>query len=211
MGSRSPQSAEPVSLHERDGIAYLRLERPPRNEMDGKFFEAFARLDFAGLGSAGVRGMVVHGVGRHFSSGAKLSDLRDKVLSNGEEVDRFFEDNIERFQNLADLTFPVVAAISGCCLGSGLELALACHYRVAASNALLGLPEAQFGLMPGCGGSVRLPSLVGRGNAIELVLTGRSLLADEALTMGLVDAVVPKRGLFGAAERLIAGARVVRR
>jgi len=101
----------------------------------------------------------------------------------------------------------VVAAISGCCLGAGLELALACHYRVSAPSAVFSLPEATFGLMPGCGGTVRLPALVGVGRAIELSLSGRTIGADEALACGLVDMVVEKKALLSTAVRTIGAFR----
>jgi enoyl-CoA hydratase len=112
-------------------------------------------------------------------------------------------DNSDSFSALPALPFPVVAAIQGCCLGSGLELALACHFRVAAKNAVLGLPEAGFGLMPGCGGTVRLTRLAGYQKAMRYILTGESLLAEDALKEGIVDAVVDKEELEGAAKRII--------
>ena len=96
-----------------------------------------------------------------------------------------------------------MAAVGGCCLGSGLELALACRWRVAAANAVFALPETSFDLMPGCGGTVRLPLLVGRGRAVELLLSGRFVDAAEAREIGLVDAVVDRRDLLAAARRLV--------
>jgi enoyl-CoA hydratase/carnithine racemase len=94
---------------------------------------------------------------------------------------------------------PVVAAISGCCLGVGLELALCCHARIAAQGAVMSLPEASFGLLPGCGGLVRLSRLCGRAVALELSLCGRTVCAEEALALGLVDRVVARRDLEKAA------------
>ncbi len=96
-----------------------------------------------------------------------------------------------------------MAAVGGCCLGSGLELALACRWRIAAANAVFALPETSFDLMPGCGGTVRLPSLVGRGRAVDLVLSGRFVDAGEAREIGLVDAIVDRRDLLAAARRLV--------
>ena len=100
----------------------------------------------------------------------------------------------------------VVAAIGGCCLGAGLELALACHYRVCATNATLGFPESSFGLMPGCGGTIRLPALVGRAAAMRMILDAQSVRAEEARAMGLVDVVVHKRELTRSAAALIRSA-----
>ncbi|MCP4640426.1 MAG: enoyl-CoA hydratase/isomerase family protein [bacterium] len=195
---------DPIQLYESNGIARLMLCRPPRNEMDGAFFQCFARFRASVLPGLRVRGLIVSGQGRHFSSGANVAELKTQVTANEEGArTAFLDDNIASFDALACLPYPVVATVGGCCLGSGLELALACNYRIAARNALLGLPEVQFGLMPGCGGTVRLPRLIGRGKAMEMILTGRSVLADEALSLGLVDAVVERRALASTAELLI--------
>lgn len=187
---------------EEDGIARLALDAPPRNEMGADFFRDFAAL--AGtLRGLPLRGIVVHGAGRHFSSGADVAALKAGV--NGGRPSLAAQSLLEAtnsFQEIADLPFPSVAAVGGCCLGSGLELALACRWRVAAGNALFALPETTFDLMPGCGGSVRLPRLVGRGRAVELLLSGRFVNAAEALEIGLVDAVVDRRDLLAAARRL---------
>jgi enoyl-CoA hydratase/carnithine racemase len=187
---------------EEGGIARLVLDAPPRNQMDAGFFRDFAAL--AGtLRGLPARGLVVHGAGRHFSSGADVDALKAGV--NGDQPSRAAQALLEAtasFQAIAELPFPAVAAIGGCCLGSGLELALACRWRVAAGNAVFALPETTFDLMPGCGGTVRLPRLVGRGRAVELLLSGRFVDAAEALAIGLVDAVVDRHDLLPAARRL---------
>jgi len=172
--------------------------------MDGCFFDAFCELATKTLPDLQVEGMVIHGSGRHFSSGAKISELTDLIKAGPSERSRdLLAKAALGFHAVSELPFPVVAAISGCCLGSALELALACHVRIAARNAVLALPETTLGLMPGCGATARLPELVGLGKAIELILAGRSLLATEAKRTGLVDLVVDKRHLLGSAERLI--------
>jgi enoyl-CoA hydratase/carnithine racemase len=147
---------------------------------------------------------VVHGAGRHFSSGADVGALKAGLAGAQPELaGRELLAATASFQALAELPYPSVAAVGGCCLGSGLELALACRWRVAAANAVFALPETSFDLMPGCGGTVRLPALVGRGRAVELLLSGRFVDAAEALEIGLVDAVVDRRGLVDAARRLV--------
>ena len=83
--------------------------------------------------------------------------------------------------------------IRGCCLGAGMELALACHYRIAEKNAVFSLPEVTYDLMPGCGGTIRLPKLIDKGKAVEMILSGHTVLADEAKALGLIDRVVPKK------------------
>jgi len=185
-------------------IASLVLDAPPRNEMNQGFFGTLAAL-VRTLHDLPVRGLVVHGAGRHFSSGADIGALKAGVAA-GEtsRASRALFAATSSLQAIAELPYPTVAAIGGCCLGSGLELALACRWRVAAANAVFALPETSFDLMPGCGGSVRLPLLVGRGRAAELLLSGRFMDAGEALEIGLVDAVVDRRGLVAAARRLLA-------
>lgn len=195
---------EPVVLEREEGVARLVLDAPPRNETGGAFFRALAAL-LPALRDLPLRGLVVHGSGRHFSSGADVEALRNGVRGSSPALDApALAGATLTFQALAELPYPVVAAVGGCCLGSGLELALACRFRVAAENAVFALPETTFGLIPGCGGTVRLPRLLGTGRAVELLLSGRTLDAREALAVGLVDAVVPRRDLLEKARRLAA-------
>jgi enoyl-CoA hydratase/carnithine racemase len=191
-------------LRQEAGVAHLVLNAPPRNEMDSAFFGELARLRADVFPGLRVRGMVVHGAGRHFSSGAKVEELEAMLQETDAASDApFLVENVKNFLALESLPFPVVAAIGGCCFGAGMELALACHYRIAAPRATFALPEAGFGLMPGCGGTVRLTRLVGRGKAVEMVLGGQTMLADEALCVGLVDAVVDRKELLKAAGRFV--------
>lgn len=188
---------------ERDGaLARVVLDAPPRNELGAAFFAAFASL-IPRLTDLTVRGLVIHGAGRHFSSGSDVESLKARTGGAAPGLDGdALAAATKSFQALAALPYATVAAVGGCCLGSGLELALACRWRIAATNAVFALPEASFGLMPGCGGTVRLPRLVGRGRAAELLLSGRFVDAAEALAIGLVDAMVDRRELLSAARRL---------
>jgi enoyl-CoA hydratase len=192
-----------VLLEQRNGIARLTLSAPPKNEMGAVFFQELALLS-SGLAHLRVRGLIVSGKGRHFSSGANLNELRAMLGGAGSEQGiRSLLSNSAVFSVIESLPFPVVAVIQGCCLGSGLELALACHFRVAAKNAIVGLPEAGFGLMPGCGGTVRLTRLIGRRKATRYILSGESLLAEDAIKAGIVDAVIAKEELEQAALAII--------
>jgi enoyl-CoA hydratase len=194
----------PLVLNEDAGIAHLVLNAPPGNEMDRAFFAELARLRTEVFPRLRVRGMVVHGAGRHFSSGARVEELESMLReSDADSGAALLAENAADLHALESMPFPVVAAIGGCCFGVGMELALACHYRVAATRATFALPEAGFGLMPGCGGTVRLTRLVGRGKAIEMILGAQTMLADEALSVGLVDAVVDRKKLLESAERLV--------
>ena len=185
------------------GIARLVLDAPPRNEMGQDFFRTLAAL-VGTLKDLSVRGLVIHGAGRHFSSGADIDALKAGLAGAQPDLAKpALLAAASSFQTIADLPYPTVAAVGGCCLGSGLELALACRWRVAAANAIFALPETSFDLMPGCGGTVRLPPLVGRGRAVDLVLSGRFVDAREAREIGLVDAVVDRRDLLDVARRLV--------
>jgi len=197
-----------LALEVTDGIANLVMCAPPRNEMNLAFFDDLTRLRRDAFPGLVARGMVVRGQGRHFSSGADIAELTAWISVTPEEgVMARLSENVENLEALAALPFPVVAAISGCCFGVGLELALACDYRVASDRAVLALPEAEFGLMPGAGGSVRLARLIGGPEAARLVLRGRTVGADEALGLGMVDAVHDGKALLDAAIALIDGVR----
>jgi enoyl-CoA hydratase len=120
---------------------------------------------------------------------------------SGIDVSRAGQD---AFRYLELMPKPVIAAVNGFALGGGLELALACHLRLASENAKLGLPEVKLGIIPGYGGTIRLPRLVGRGRALELILTGEMIDAQEAYRIGLVNRVVPQAELLSAARALAA-------
>jgi enoyl-CoA hydratase/carnithine racemase len=195
---------------ERDGaIAHLLLDSPPRNEMDRAFFlrlEEVCRTDLAALArDPAVHGLVVTSAGRHFSSGANLAHLREAIVADREGAMALLRANIASFRAIERLPFRTVAAIKGCCLGSGLELALACDYRIAARRAAIGLPETTLGVIPGCGGGIRLAECIGRSRAVKMILSGAVYLAQEARAAGLVDAVVEKQHLLDVAVRYADG------
>jgi enoyl-CoA hydratase/carnithine racemase len=198
-------SAELLRFDVRGTTGFVCLNAPPRNTLNRACFEALHVLWLEEIPRHRLGGIVVHGSGRHFSAGADTEELRVLIASADSRTPSFLQRNIETFCAIEQCTVPVVAAVGGCCLGAGLELALACHYRVAATNATLGVPESTFGLIPGCGGTIRLPSLLGRATAMRMVLSGQSVLAADALEMGLVDLVVDRHELLATAERLIHG------
>lgn len=193
-----------VIMHHRGDILHLEICSPPENMTDGLFFAELSEM-LLGLGrQSDTKGLILSGRGRHFSSGANIEELKDRLeLPTAAALEELRSHSLTSFQGLASLPFPVVAAIQGCCLGSGMELALSCHYRICTKNALFCLPETRFGLMPGCGGTVRLTQLVGAGKAIDLILSGRNLLADDALRLGIIDLITDKRDLLDTAARLI--------
>lgn len=198
-GERS--AGTPLDLRVAGGVAYLTLNGPPKNEMDSVFFGRLADFRRRELATLDVSGLVIQGAGRHFSSGADLPEIEALAASGEDQVEALLEDNIESFLALSRFPSPVVAVIRGACLGAGMELALACHYRVAETNAIFALPEVTYGIMPGCGGTIRLPERVGTAKAVELILSGRTVSAEEALAIGLVDRLVARGcGLEAALE-----------
>jgi enoyl-CoA hydratase len=156
-----------------------------------------------------VKVIILTGSGdKAFVAGADISEFSSFDPQQAEALAR--RGNQVLFDFIAQLEKPVIAAINGYALGGGLELAMACHLRIAAQHAKMGLPEVSLGVIPGYGGTQRLPALIGRGNAMEMILTGDMIGADKALQMGLVNQVVPLEKLLEAAitlaERLMKNA-----
>ena len=190
----------------RDGLAFLIFDRPGEkvNVLDGALVAVLEILLQQAARDKNVRGLVVTSAKPgSFIAGADVNAIRAlRTAHDAEDVSRRGQrlwDSLER------LPFPVVAAINGTCLGGGTELALACHFRVAADDPRvdIGLPEVRLGIIPGWGGTQRLPRLVGVATGLDLILTSRSLNARRALKIGLVDEVAPPEYLLEAAERLV--------
>ena len=188
---------------ERDGDrATVVVSRPDKlNALNAR---TIGELDaaFRELGADdGVRGVVITGEGeKAFVAGADIAELARMGSIDGIGVSRQGQDAFRRLERMGK---PVVAAVNGYALGGGMELALACHLRVASEKARFGLPEVKLGIIPGYGGTVRLPRIVGRGRALEMILTGEMVDARRALDMGLVNRVVPPEETRSAAEELL--------
>jgi enoyl-CoA hydratase len=148
-----------------------------------------------------VGGVIVTGEGeKAFVAGADIAELAKMGSIDGIDVSRQGQ---QAFRFLERMGKPVIAAVNGYALGGGMELALACHLRIAAENARFGLPEVKLGIIPGYGGTVRLPRIVGRGRALELILTGEMIPAQRAYEIGLVNRVVDQQELRATAEALL--------
>lgn len=144
--------------------------------------------------------LIVSGAGeKSFISGADINELAVLDPRGAEDISRFGQRVLEVLERSPK---PVIAAVNGYAFGGGCELALACHMRLASDNAVFGLPEVSLGIIPGYGGTQRLPRLVGTGRALELMLSGRRVKADEAERIGLVNRVVPRAQLLDEAESL---------
>jgi enoyl-CoA hydratase len=190
-----------LQLSTTDGIARLTVNRPQKlNAMNA---ETLLEIDsaFSRLGAdEAVRAVVVTGAGeKAFIAGADIQELALLTATTGHSAALGGQGVFRRIETMAK---PVVAAINGFALGGGLELALSCHLRVAAEGARLGLPEVTLGAIPGYGGTQRLSRLVGRGRALEMILTGDPIDAAEAHRIGLVNRVVPKEALIDSATDL---------
>jgi enoyl-CoA hydratase len=184
-----------------DGVATITLNRPDvLNAMNNAMRTELLEL-FAGLRSdEAVRAVVVTGAGeRAFCAGADIREFLEPPVPT-----RFREERkrLDFRREMDRCPQPIIAAIRGFALGGGLELALACDIRIAAEDAQLGLTEINLAIIPGGGGTQRLPRLVGRGKALEMILTGMRIPASEALRIGLVERVVPVAELLPAAQAL---------
>ncbi|HEU4402222.1 MAG TPA: 3-hydroxyacyl-CoA dehydrogenase NAD-binding domain-containing protein, partial [Candidatus Polarisedimenticolia bacterium] len=198
----------------RDGLAFLIFDRPGEkvNVLNAPIVAALEILLDQAAHDKNVRGLVVMSAKPgSFIAGADVREIAS--LRSAQDAENASRKGHRLYDSLERLPFPVVAAINGTCLGGGTELALACHFRVAANDPRteIGLPEVRLGIIPGWGGTQRLPRLVGLGPALDLILTGRSLDARRALKIGLVDEVAPPEYLLEAAERLVRAAADGRR
>jgi len=199
-------SADPIAVELVDGVATLVLDVPGEsvNTLSTEVGAALERTLDALEHDGAVKALVIaSGKADGFVAGAKLEMIQ--AVRSAAEATALSEAAQAGFDRLERFGKPVVAAIHGACLGGGLELAMACHYRVAADlpRTALGLPEVMVGLLPGGGGTQRLPRLVGRGRALEILLSGEMVAADEALRIGLVNRVVAKDALMNEAIGLM--------
>ncbi len=181
--------------------AVLTLNRPPANALNVGFLDDLQK-DINKLNASDEIKVVIltSGSPKFFVSGADIKEMSQ--IKTEEEGREFSEKGHEVMNRIALATKPYIAAVDGVCLGGGLELALACHLRIAGREARLGLPEINLGLMPGFGGTQRLSRIVGHARALEMMLTGKQLTAEEAMGIGLVNQVVQKGGALEAALNL---------
>ena len=185
-----------VTLEVADGVGTIRLARPPMNALDSAMQDALGRAAAEAAERSDVRAVVVYGGEKVFAAGADIKEMQ--AMSYTDMVDRARALQ-EAFNAVARIPKPVVAAVTGYALGGGCELALCADIRIAAENAKLGQPEILLGIIPGAGGTQRLPRLIGPSRAKDLIFTGRHVTAEEALRIGLVDRVVPAEEVYPAA------------
>ncbi len=194
------ESYNTIRLDKKEGIGYLILNRPEvRNAfnqvMIDELRDALRRIDK----DEAIRVLVVTGAGKAFQAGADIAEL--SVMSPM-EILRWNEGIVRINAGLEKLRQPVIAAINGPAMGGGMELAISCTLRVIAESAIMALPEVKLGIIPGTGGTQRLPRIIGKGRAAELLLTGSVIKAQEAHRIGLVNVVSPDDKVLEAAEEM---------
>ena len=202
MTSAIAQTLENV-LYERKGvIAYVTVNRPKvLNALNHRTWADLQTAFEEARDDAEVRGVIFTGSGdKAFIAGADISELAHVSAVEAEQSSSFGQAVLNLVENLGK---PVIAAINGFALGGGCEAAMACTIRIAAESAKFGQPEVKLGLLPGGGGTQRLPRLVGKGRALQLILSGETINASEAYRIGLVNEVVPAADLVARAEAIL--------
>lgn len=190
-----------LKLEKEPPLAVLTVNRPEvRNALSNDLVEELAAAFAAVERDEAVRALIITGEGdKAFMAGADIRELQVRDFVAGRKQTRRRQ---EVLSMLAEMPIPVIAAINGFALGAGLELALACTLRVAATGVKMGAPEVNLGIIPGAGATQRLPRLIGLGRAMEMVLTGEMVDAEKALAIGLVNRVVPAEELMAEAKKL---------
>ena len=180
-----------------DQVAVILLQRPPANALSqGLLRELSGVMDELAVNDQ-VKVVLVHGDGRFFSAGADIKEFTDIEKKEGcFKLSKVGQDLFERMENFPK---PIIAAIHGAALGGGLELAMACHIRLVSENAKLGLPELSLGLVPGFGGTQRLPKFVGTAKAAEMLFTSEPITGVEAVQFGLANQAYPENEVFDQA------------
>jgi enoyl-CoA hydratase/carnithine racemase len=193
--------SEFVRVEVAEAIATIRLDRPPMNALNGQFQEEIAAAAARVTADHAVRAVILYGGEKVFAAGADIKEMAG--LGYAEMAERSGRLQAA-FSAVAGIPKPVVAAVTGYALGGGLELALCADFRVIGESAKVGQPEILLGVIPGAGGTQRLPRLIGPARAKDLIFTGRFVSAEEAQAIGLADKVVPDAEVYQAARAMVA-------
>ncbi len=197
-------SYKTLTYQVKDNIARLEICNPPQNTMRLEFFDELLDVCEKQIKKENFSGLIITSAGRHFSSGADVNELTMLIKNNKNNlVPAEMKKNLQAIHILHKLQKPKVAILKGICYGSGFELALTANYRIAQKNTLIALPEVTFGLMPGLGGISALTYIVGESKALELILSGRSIDSNEALSLGLIDKICNKESIEEEAVKTI--------
>ena len=191
-----------VRVETSSGVATIRIDRPKMNAFDSQLLDELTTAANAVGADPDVRAAVVWGGPRIFAAGADIGRFTGLGPAGARDLSRHFNDAFLAVENMPQIT---VTAVNGYALGGGMELAMATDFRVAAEDAMFGQPEIRLGIIPGGGGTQRLPRLVGVTRAKEIIYTGRNVYPDEALDIGLISAVHPPDETYDAAVEMAAG------
>jgi enoyl-CoA hydratase/carnithine racemase len=191
-----------VLYEKKNGVAYVTVNRPKvLNALNTPTWKDLRTAFEDARDDASVRGVILTGAGdKAFIAGADISELAHVAAFEAEQSSRFGQEVLDLIENLGK---PVIAAVNGFALGGGCETAMACTIRIAVETARFGQPEVALGLIPGGGGTQRLPRLVGKGRALQLILSGEMISAQEAYRIGLVNEIVPAADLVTRAETIL--------
>lgn len=191
-----------ILTENRNNILYITVNRPDKlNALNRELIQEVGSAVQAAQGDASVGGIIITGAGeKAFVAGADIAEFSNYSAAEGQQL---AADGQKVFKSIELSRKPVIAAINGFALGGGCELAMSCHIRIASPNAKFGQPEVKLGLIPGYAGTQRLIQLIGKGKAFELLMTADMIGADEALSLGLVNYVVPMENLIAKAEEII--------
>ena len=191
-----------ILVEEQSPIATITINRPSKlNALNKETIKELSKACKSLDEDSEIKVIILTGSGeKAFVAGADISEFANfSVKEGGKLAEKGQKQLFDLIENLAT---PVIAAVNGFALGGGLELAMSCHFRVASDNARMGLPEVSLGVIPGYGGTQRLPQLVGKGRAMEMIMTAGMIDANKALSYGLVNYVVPQEELLGLCEKL---------
>ncbi|MBT7658987.1 MAG: enoyl-CoA hydratase-related protein [Schleiferiaceae bacterium] len=196
---------ENVQLTVNEGIATLVINRPKQlNALNKQTLAEISEAFESMRNDDGVKVVIMTGSGeKAFVAGADIKEFANFSGVQGSELAK--TGHMTVFNSIEEFSKPVIAAINGFALGGGLELAMAAHVRIASDNARMGLPETSLGVIPGYGGTQRLPQLIGKGRALEMIFSAKMIDAATALNYGLVNAVVPQEALQATAEKMALG------
>jgi enoyl-CoA hydratase/carnithine racemase len=203
MASETAGLALANVLYEKKGsVAYVTVNRPKvLNALNTPTWSDLRKAFEDAQDDAAIRGVILTGAGdKAFIAGADIGELAQVTAVEAEQTSRFGQEVLDLVENLGK---PVIAAINGFALGGGCETAMACTIRIAVDSARFGQPEVRLGLIPGGGGTQRLPRLVGKGRALQLILSGEMITAQEAYRIGLVNEIVPAAELITRAEAIL--------
>lgn len=199
----SKTSWKNLGFHTEEHIGILTLNRPHKmNALNGETLNEISSLLDKVEKDESCWGLIITGAGeKAFVAGADISEFVGKSQKKGKEMASLGQESV--FNKIENFPKPILAAINGYALGGGLELALACHLRYASSQAKMGFPEVSLGLIPGYGGTQRLPALIGKGKAMEMILTGEAVSAEEAQHWGLVNKVTKTESLLEESKKCL--------